>query len=151
MDNGDLPPAELNLRTTVQLSEISYERAVLKSLLAQAQASGDATFSVFREAHMAVGLGPLALLDQLAAFRDCLCTRPDSHTLILRSVGIFGIVDVSGSAENCSVNLQLWADSAKRGDSARERILAAIRPHEITDVAFSLNWGCRQEGEYYVR
>ena len=36
--------------------------------------------------------------------------------------------------------LQLWTDTAERGDAASESILTEFRPYEFRDISFSLNW-----------
>jgi len=134
------PPEPMSFRTSVNFSEIGYERAWLKSLLAQAESSGDRTFSVFREGQLTVRRAPLEVLDQLAGFRDWSALRTDSHVLALRSVGVFAIVGVSGSADRCAVNLQVWADTGERAEAVQQRIFSSLRADEIADVAFSLNW-----------
>jgi hypothetical protein len=141
VNEGSAPAvAEMNIRTTVQLHEISYERALLVSLLAQAQADGDRTFSVFRHASLAVRRDPETILDELSTATDWTVARVNVHTLTLRAVGLFGIVETQGSPEQCSLDLQLWADGGGRADAARERILAGLRAFEIQDLAFALNW-----------
>jgi hypothetical protein len=141
MDNPPFPSlASVNLSTHVQLTEHSYERAVLKSLLANAHGTGDTTFRVFRLGQMTLRMDPSLLIDRLALRRDWTCLRPDSHTLIVRVTALFGIIEATGAPDKCSLGIQLWADSPERGDAAIESVLAEFRQHEFRDISFSLNW-----------
>ena len=131
---------DLKVRTMVTLHEISYEQALVVSMLAQAQETGDKTFTVTRTSHITVRRDPETLLDELAQRAGWAATRVNTLTLTIRAAGLFGIVEAVGSAEQCSVTLQLWACSAERAESIQEQILGDLRPHEVLDVAFSLNW-----------
>lgn len=133
-------PEPMNFQVSVNFSKIGYEQAWLKGLLAQALATGDRTFSVFRDGQLTVRREPMEVLDQLAGLRDWCALRTDSHVLALRSVGVFAIVGVSGSADRCSVTLQVWADIGERAEALQQRIFSSLRADEIDDVAFSLNW-----------
>lgn len=133
-------PAEINLHTQVQLTEHCYERAMLKSLLARAHVTGDATFRVFRQSHMTLRSDPGLLIDELAVRVDWQSLRPDSNTVIVRADGLFGIVEANGSREKCFLGVQLWADTAARGDSWMARILSDYRRYEFMDIGFSLQW-----------
>jgi hypothetical protein len=94
MDTSPFPPlANLNLSTHVQLTAHCYEHAVLKSLLASAHATGDATFRVFRLGQMTLRMDPPVLIDRLALRQDWVCLRVNSHTLIVRAANLFGIVE----------------------------------------------------------
>jgi hypothetical protein len=141
MDTPPLPPlANLNLSTHVQMSEHSYAHAALTSLLASAQATGDATFQVFRLAQMTLRMEPPSLIDRLAMRQDWVCLRPNARTLIVRAANLFGIIEAEGSLEKCCLGVQLWSDTAERGDAASEGILAEFRQYEFRDISFSLNW-----------
>jgi energy-coupling factor transporter ATP-binding protein EcfA2 len=134
------PPANLNLSTHVQMTEHGYEHAMLKSLLASAHATGDRTFRVFRLGEMTLRMDPSFLIDRLALRQDWVSLRSNSHTLIVRAAHLFGIIEATGSPEKCSLSVQLWTDTAERGDAARESILTEFRPCEFRDISFSLNW-----------
>jgi hypothetical protein len=141
MDTPPFPPlASLNLSTHVQLTEHSYEHAVLKSLLASAHATGDATFRVFRLGQMTLRMDPPLLIDRLALRQDWASLRVNSHTLIVRATHLFGIIEATGATNKCSLSIQLWTDSAARGDAAIEGILVEFRQYEFRDISFSLNW-----------
>ena len=141
MDPTMIPtPTDLAIRTAVTLHEHSYEQALVVSLLAQAQRTGDKTFTVTRTSHITVRWCPETLLDELAQRASWVATRVNALTLTIRGVGLFGIVEAVGSAEQCAVTLQLWASSAERAESIQEQILGNLRQHEVLDVAFSLNW-----------
>ena len=84
MDTPPLPPlANLNLSTHVQMSEHSYAHAALTSLLASAQATGDATFQVFRLAQMTLRMEPPSLIDRLAMRQDWVCLRPNARLSLI--------------------------------------------------------------------
>jgi hypothetical protein len=134
------PPANLNLSTHVQMSEHSYEHAALTNLLANAQATGDPTFQVFRLAQITLRMDPPMLIDRLTLRQDWVPLRPNAHTLIVRAAHLFGIIEAEGSREKCSLGVQLWSDTAERGDAMMESILAEFRPYEFRDISFSLNW-----------
>jgi len=141
MDTRSLPQLnDLHLSTTVQLTERNYEQAVLKSLLASAQASGDDTFRVFRLGHMTLRMDPPMLIDRLALGSAWTCQRVDMHTLIIRAPHLFGIIETTGAPEKCSLSIQVWADGPERADAATEGILADLRQFEFRDIGFSLNW-----------
>ena len=141
MDTPPVPPlVSLNLSTNVQMTEHAYEHLVLASLLASAQVTGDNTFRVFRLGQMTLRMDPPLLIDRLALRQDWVSLRPNAHTLIVRATHLFGIIEATGSAEKCSLSVQLWTDSAERGDAASENILAEFRHHEFRDISFSLNW-----------
>jgi hypothetical protein len=124
MDTPTFPPlANLNLRTQVQLAEHSYEHAVLRSMLASAQATGGSTFRVFRLGQMTSRMDPTLLIDRLALRQDWVGLRSDARTLIVRATNLFGIIEASGSREKCSLVVQLWTDTPERGDAATESIL----------------------------
>jgi hypothetical protein len=139
MTNAPFPP-EAILHMQVQFTEHGYERAMLKSLLARAQVTGDATFRIFRQAHLTVRFDPESLIDALAMRCEWQSLRPDSSTVIVRAEGLFGIVEASGSREKCFLSVQLWTDTPQRGDSWMARILADYLSYEFTDIGFSLNW-----------
>jgi hypothetical protein len=141
MNTPPVPPlVSLNLSTNVQMTEHAYEHLVLASLLASAQVTGDNTFRVFRLGQMTLRMDPLLLIDRLALRQDWVSLRPNAHTLIVRATHLFGIIEATGSAEKCSLSVQLWTDSAERGDAASDNILAEFRHHEFRDISFSLNW-----------
>jgi len=135
-----LPPADLDICTEVYLREHTFPHAMLQSLLVTAHARRDATFSVMREAQIAVRRDPGQLLDQLAVCGEWLTLRPYLTTLILRATGVFGTIEVKGTPEHCTVSVQVWTDTSERGDATVERTFTGIRPYRIADVAFSLNW-----------
>jgi len=89
---------------------------------------------------MTLRMDPTLLIDRLALRQDWGCLRPDARTLIVRATHLFGILEASGSREKCSLSVQLWTDTAERGDAARESILTEFRLHEFRDISFSLNW-----------
>jgi hypothetical protein len=141
MNTPPFPPVtNLNLSTHVQLTEHSYERAVLKSVLANAHATGDTTFRVYRLGLLALRMDPQALIDQLTLRQDWHALRPDARTLIVRANKLFGIIEATGATEKCSLGIQLWTDTAERGDAAIEGILTEFRPYELRDISFSLDW-----------
>jgi hypothetical protein len=133
------PHVDLNVRTLVDCSS-GYEKGMLTSLLAEAHARGDATFSVCRRVHMTLRVDPSILLDQFAARLEWQCLRPNSSTLIIRANGLFGTIEASGAPDKCFMILKLWTDTPRRGDDLKDRILAVVRPYEVTDISFSLNW-----------
>ena len=102
--------------------------------------SGDATFRVFRLGQMTLRMDPPLLIDRLALRQEGVSLRVNSHTLIVRATHLFGIVEATGAPDKCSLSIQLWTDSAERGDAAIEDILAEFRQHEFRDISFSLNW-----------
>src|ERR1035438_7940497 len=139
METSPFPPlANLNLSTHVQMSEHSYAHAALTSLLASAQATGDSTFQVFRLAQMTLRMEPPSLIDRLAVRQEWVSLRPNAHTLLVRAANLFGIIEAEGSREKCCLGVQLWSDTAERGDAASERILAEFRQYEFRDISFSL-------------
>src|ERR1700724_740327 len=141
MNTADRPsPAKMNISTEGQLTAHSYERGMLTSLLSEAHAQGDATFSVFRRAHVTLRMDPSLLLDRFASGLDWECLRPDSSTLIVRGAGLFGTIEANGAPDKCLMVIELWTDTAQRGDDVKDRILAEVRPFEVTDISFSLNW-----------
>jgi ATPase family associated with various cellular activities (AAA) len=141
MDTSQFPPpAELNIHTQVDIRAGTFHEAMRRSLLSRAHAHADATFSIYREARMAVRRDRNRVIDHFASCRDWMTLRSGYHTLILRSTGLFGTIAASGPTENCAVVVELWADTPERGDATLERILAEIRPYRITDIGFCLNW-----------
>ena len=141
MDTPLFPPlANLNLSTQVHIREYIYAQAVLANQLANAQATGDPTFQVFREAQMTLRMEPFLLIDRLALRQDWTPLRPNAHTLIIRATHLFGIIEAVGSQEKCSLCLQLWTDTTERGDAASDSILEEFRQYEFPDISFSLNW-----------
>lgn len=141
MNSTPFPPtADLEIRTEICLTEHIFPHAMLRSLMATAHTRRDATFSIMREAQMTVRRDPGQLLDQLAVCGEWLVLRPYLTTLIIWATGVFGTIEADGSREHCTVSIEVWTDTAERGDATVERILAGIRSHQITDVAFSLNW-----------
>jgi hypothetical protein len=141
MDTPNFPlTSGLNLSTQVQLSEHGYENAALKSLLASAHATGDQTFRVFRLGEMTLRMDPPLLIDRLAMRSDWAPLRVNSHTLTVRATQLFGIIEATGAPEKCSLRVQLWTDTAERGEAALEGILAEFRQHEFRDISFSLHW-----------
>jgi hypothetical protein len=141
MDRIDHPPlAAMNISTQVQLTAHSYEKGMLARLMSEAHAQGDATFSVFRRAHVTLRTDPSLLLDRFASRLDWQCLRPDSSTLIIRATGLFGTIEANGAPDRCLMVVELWTDTAQRGDDVKERILAEVRTHEVPDISFSLNW-----------
>ena len=141
MDTPTLPPLDsLNLSTQVQLTEHCYQYAVLKSLLASAHATGDATFRVFRLGQMTLRMDPLLLLDQLALRPGWVSLRAHSHTLLVRATNLFGVIETTGAPDKCTLGIELWTDSPERGDAAIEGILSEFRQYEFRDISFSLNW-----------
>lgn len=141
MDIPQSPPApELIVGTEVYVREHSFAHALLQTLLATAHARGDSTFSIMREAHITVRRDPGQLLDQFAVCGEWRILRPSLTSLILRETGVFGMIDVSGIADQCAISVDVWGDTAERADATVDRILATLRPHRIEDVAFTLNW-----------
>ena len=141
MDTLPFPQlASLNLSTHVQLTEHSYEHAVLNSALASAHATGDVTFRVFRLGQMTLRMDPPLLIDRLALRSDWASLRVNSHTLVVRATHLFGIIEATGAPDKCSLGIQVWTDNPQRGDAAIEGILAEFRQYEFRDISFSLNW-----------
>jgi hypothetical protein len=134
------PPAAMNISTQVELTVHSYEKGMLTTLLSAAHAQGDATFSVFRRAHVTLLTNPSVLLDRFASRLDWQCLRPDSSTLIIRATGLFGTIEAHGGPDRCLMVVQLWTDTPQRGDNVKDLILADVRPFEVTDISFCLNW-----------
>jgi hypothetical protein len=133
-------PVDLNISTQLHFDVHMFESAMLKSLLAQAHAQNDSTFLICREIDISVRLDPEGLLNELALRPEWLCLRTNSATLIIRATGLFGTIEALGTANHCSVHLRLWADSVERADTVKDIVLARVRDHKITDIAFSLNW-----------
>jgi hypothetical protein len=141
MDTPPFPPtAGLNLSTHVQLTEHSYERAMLNSLLANAEATGDPTFRVFRLGQMTLRMDPPLLIDRLALRPEWVSLRVNSHTLTVRATHLYGIIEATGAPDKCSLSVQLWTDSAERGEGTIKGFLAEFRQLEFRDISFSLNW-----------
>jgi hypothetical protein len=141
MDTPPFPPlANLNLSTHVQLTEHCYAHAVLNSVLASAHATGDATFRAFRLGQMTLRMDPPLLIDRLALRQEWTVLRINAHTLVVRAIHLFGIIEATGASDKCSLGIQLWTDTPERGDAAIERILAEFRQYEFRDISFSLNW-----------
>jgi hypothetical protein len=141
MDTPPFPPtAGLNLSTHVQLTEVSYERAMLNSLLANSEATGDPTFRVFRLGQMTLRMDPPLLIDRLALRPEWGSLRVNSHTLTIRATNLYGIIEATGTSDKCSLSIQLWTDTAERGEATIEGILTEFRHLEFLDISFSLNW-----------
>ena len=141
MDTPPFPPtAGPNLSTHVQLTEHSYERAMLNSLLANAEATGDPTFRVFRLGQMTLRMDPPLLVDRLALRPEWVSLRVNSHTLTVRATHLYGIIEATGAPDKCSLSIQLWTDTAERGEATIEGIFAEFRHLEFRDISFSLNW-----------
>jgi hypothetical protein len=124
----------------VQLTEHSYERAMLNNLLANAVATGDPTFRVFRLGQMTLRMDPPLLIDRLALRPDWASLRVNSHTLTVRATHLYGIIEATGAPDKCSLSIQLWTDTVERGEATIEGILAEFRHLEFRDISFSLNW-----------
>jgi len=133
-------PVDLNISTQLNIDVHLFESVMLKSLLAQAHAQNDSTFLICREIDISVRMDPEGLLNQLALRRDWLCLRTNYATLIIRAIGLFGTIEALGTAEHCSVQLRLWADSVERADAVKDIVLAQVMDHQIMDIAYSLNW-----------
>jgi len=144
LPNMDTPPfprtAGLSLSTHVQLTEVSYERAMLNSLLANSEVTGDPTFRVFRLGQMTLRMDPPLLIDRLALRPEWGSLRVNSHTLTIRATNLYGIIEATGAPDKCSLSIQLWTDTAERGEATIEGILTEFRHLEFLDISFSLNW-----------
>lgn len=141
MDTPPVPPlAGIQVTTPVEIPATTCAEALRKGLVMTAHDRADATFSIYREAQMLVRRDRHQLLDQFAQRPGWACLRPGYNTLIVRGEGLFGTVRAYGEPDYCCVEIELWTDTPERGDACLEGILSDLRPVEITDMAFCLNW-----------
>jgi hypothetical protein len=85
-------------------------------------------------------MDPPLLIDRLALRRDWGSLRVNSHTLTIRATNLYGIIEATGTSDKCSLSIQLWTDTAERGEATIEGILTEFRHLEFLDISFSLNW-----------
>ena len=128
------------IRLNAQYHVISYEDAVLQSLLTQAAATSNRMFCLYRDRRFKVRKAPAAVLDAIGVGLQSQCLRVDAGTLVVRGTDVFAQIHAFGTAERCTVVVKLWASSEGALETAIACIHAPLEAVEIADVAFTLNW-----------
>jgi ATPase family associated with various cellular activities (AAA) len=136
-----IPTIDLNLVTSGELHTHLLHVNLRAAAIAQAMASGRASFKVFKQLRLSVQADAYQLLDRLAHIDLGEGHRTNSDTVLLLDDGLFVTIEARPKSTFCTCYIRIWSACERNADVVESLIVAAVGEQRMEEpLMIALDW-----------